>query len=56
MRIEYEKVGEYGQNVGERFKETFLWDVNEPYLTVEKMAKILVEEKELHANAKHDII
>ena len=56
MRIQYEKGGEYGQNTGERFKETFLWDVNEPYLTVEKMAKILVEEKELNANAKHDII
>lgn len=33
-----------------------MWDVNEPYLTVEKMAQILVEEKELNASAKQDIM
>jgi len=29
---------------GKRLKENFFWDKNEPYMTLESVAKILVEE------------
>ena len=29
---------------GARLKETFLWDKNEPYITLEAFAKLLVDE------------
>jgi len=29
---------------GKKLKENFLWDKNEPYLTLESFAKILIEE------------
>ena len=32
---------------GKRVKEIFLWDKNEPYLTLESFAKILMEEHNL---------
>lgn len=34
---------------GKRLKENFLWDKNEPYLTLESFAKILMEEYNLSA-------
>lgn len=32
---------------GKKLKENFLWDKNEPYLTLEAFAKILIEEHNL---------
>ena len=34
---------------GKKLKENFLWDKNEPYLTLEAFAKILIEEQNLPA-------
>lgn len=34
---------------GKKLKESFLWDKNEPYLTLEAFAKILIEEHSLPA-------
>ena len=39
-----------------RLKENFLWDKNEPYLTLENFAKILVEEHNLPASYETEII
>jgi len=39
-----------------RLKENFLWDKNEPYLTLECFAKILIEEHNLPANYETEII
>ena len=32
---------------GQRLKENFLWDQNEPYMTLEAFAKLLVDENNL---------
>jgi hypothetical protein len=34
---------------GKKLRENFLWDRNEPYLTLESFAKILIEEHNLPA-------
>ncbi|CDW89370.1 swi snf-related matrix-associated actin-dependent regulator of [Stylonychia lemnae] len=39
-----------------RLKENFLWDKNEPYLTLENFAKIMVEEHNLPASYENEII
>ena len=39
-----------------RLKELILWDKNEPYLTLESFAKILLEEHNLSQNYENDII
>ena len=41
---------------GKRLKENFLWDKNEPYLTLESFGKILVEEHSLPASYENEII
>lgn len=41
---------------GKRLKENFLWDKNEPYLTLESFAKILMEEHNLPAAFENEII
>jgi hypothetical protein len=41
---------------GKRLKENFLWDKNEPYLTLESFAKILMEEHSLPATYENEII
>ena len=41
---------------GARLKETFLWDKNEPYITLEAFAKLLVEENNLSQLFEADII
>lgn len=41
---------------GKRLKEVFLWDKNEPYLTVESFGKILMEENNLSTGQETDII
>jgi len=41
---------------GKRLKEVFLWDKNEPYLTVESFVKILMEENNLSQGQETDII
>jgi hypothetical protein len=33
---------------GKRLREIFFWDKNEPYLTLESFAKILLEENNLN--------
>lgn len=38
MKVELDLEG------GQRHKEIFLWDKNEPYMTVENFARILCEE------------
>ena len=39
-----------------RLKEAFLWDKNEPYITLEAFAKLLVDEKNLGPVFEADII
>lgn len=41
---------------GKRLKENFLWDKNEPYLTLESFAKILIEEHNLPATFESEVI
>mmetsp|Transcript_14584 Transcript_14584/g.19811 ORF Transcript_14584/g.19811 Transcript_14584/m.19811 type:complete len:106 (-) Transcript_14584:783-1100(-) len=42
---------------GKRLKEIFIWDKNEPYLTLEDFAKILIEEHNLPPAAfENDIV
>lgn len=41
---------------GKRLKENLLWDKNEPYLTLESFAKILMEEHNLSAQFENEII
>ena len=41
---------------GKKLKENFLWDKNEPYLTLESFAKILMEEHNLPAQFESEII
>lgn len=41
---------------GIRLKENFLWDKNEPYITYEAFAKLLVDEKNLGPTFEADII
>lgn len=41
---------------GKRLKENFLWDKNEPYLTLESFAKILMEEHNLPATFENEIV
>jgi hypothetical protein len=41
---------------GKRLKENFFWDKNEPYLTLESFAKILMEEHNLSAPFEIEII
>ena len=45
MRIELELEG------GQRLKELFLWDKNEPYMSLEGFARILIEEHSLNPQA-----
>jgi len=32
---------------GRRYKENFSWNINEPFLTPENFAKLIIEENEL---------
>lgn len=41
---------------GRRLKDIFLWDKNEPYLTLEEFAKIIMEEHNLPAAFEAEII
>jgi hypothetical protein len=41
---------------GKRLKEIFFWDKNEPYLTLESFAKILLEEHNLNQSFEADIV
>jgi SWI/SNF-related matrix-associated actin-dependent regulator of chromatin subfamily B member 1 len=41
---------------GRRLKDMFLWDKNEPYLTLEEFAKILMEEHNLPEVFEAEII
>lgn len=41
---------------GKRLKELFLWEKNEPYLTLDSFAKILMEEHNLSQAFEADII
>jgi len=41
---------------GKRLREIFCWDKNEPYLTIESFAKILMEEHNLGQQFEHEII
>lgn len=41
---------------GKRLREIFFWDKNEPYLTIESFAKIIMEEHDLGAVFEADII
>lgn len=43
MKIELDLEG------GQRLKDLFLWDKNEPYMTIESFARILIEEHSLNA-------
>ena len=50
IKIEFELEG------GHRFKELFLWDKNEPYMTIENFARILLEENGLNPSYEGDIV
>lgn len=41
---------------GKKLKENFLWDKNEPYLTLESFAKIMLEEYNLPDQFENEII
>ena len=41
---------------GQRLKEQFLWDKNEPYLSLEAFAKLLIEEQNLSQAFEADIV
>jgi SWI/SNF-related matrix-associated actin-dependent regulator of chromatin subfamily B protein 1 len=41
---------------GRRYKDLFLWDKNEPYLTLESFVKILIEEQNLPAVFENELI
>lgn len=41
---------------GQRLKENFLWDKNEPYITLEAFAKLLVDENNLSQTFENDIV
>jgi hypothetical protein len=41
---------------GQRLKENFLWDKNEPYITLEAFAKLLVDENNLSQIFENDIV
>jgi hypothetical protein len=41
---------------GQRLKENFLWDKNEPYITREAFAKLLVDENNLSQIFENDIV
>lgn len=41
---------------GQRLKENFLWDKNEPYITLEAFAKLLVDENNLSQVFENDIV
>jgi len=44
------------EHEGRRLKDMFMWDKNEPYLTLEEFAKILMEEHNLPALFEQEII
>jgi len=41
---------------GKKFKEIFFWDLDEPYLSVEHFAKILVEDNQLPQSFDNEIM
>lgn len=41
---------------GQRLKDSFLWDKNEPYLSLEAFAKLLIEESNLSPAFEQDIV
>ena len=41
---------------GSRLKENFLWDKNEPYITLESFAKLLVDENNLSQAFENEIL
>lgn len=41
---------------GKKYKDTFFWNLNEPYLTVESFARILVNDNQLSQNFELEII
>jgi len=41
---------------GKRLREIFFWDKNEPYLTLESFAKILLEENNLNQSYETEIV
>lgn len=41
---------------GKKFKEIFFWNYNEPYLTVESYAKIIIEDNQLPSGFENEII
>ena len=51
MKVEIDLEG------GQRIKEMFLWDKNEPYMTIEGFARILLEEHGLNSqNYETDVV
>ncbi len=48
MKVELELDG------GNRLRELFLWDKNEPYMTLESFARILIEEHGLGSNQSYE--
>lgn len=41
---------------GSRLKENFLWDKNEPYITLEQFSKLLVDENNLSQAFESEIL
>jgi len=41
---------------GKKLQEKFLWDKNEPYMTLESFAKLLVEENSLPLTSENEIL
>lgn len=41
---------------GKRLREIFFWDKNEPYLTLESFAKILLEEHGINQTYEAEIV
>jgi SWI/SNF-related matrix-associated actin-dependent regulator of chromatin subfamily B member 1 len=40
---------------GQKYKENFCWNVNEPYLTPENFSKLVVDENSLDQNVEREI-
>ena len=40
---------------GQKYKENFCWNVNEPFLTPENFAKLVIEENNLDNNFEREI-